>query len=196
MEPALAAHLHALADHGAAHDAGLEDRLLRLRNMKPAAAALVAMLVRVHRSATVLEIGTSNGYSAIWLGDAVRAHGGRVVTVETEADRVAEARGNLREAGVAGYVEVRHAAGGDVLAGVGDASVDTVVLDAERPEYVGYWPDVTRVLAPGGFVAVDNAVSHADQVAGFRGLVEADRTFHTALFDVGDGVFVAVREGS
>ena len=179
-----------LAEHGARHDAGLADRLQRLRNMKPAAAALVAALVRVQRGGRVLEIGTSNGYSTIWLADAVRGHGGRLVSVELDTARVEQARANLARAGVADVVELVHGDGGEMLASTADASVSAVLLDAERPAYVQYWPHVLRVLTVGGFTAVDNAVSHAGELTAFRELVDATPGVRSDLFEVGDGVLV------
>ncbi|MGW8379906.1 class I SAM-dependent methyltransferase [Streptomyces sp. ODS28] len=195
MDHQLARVLDELHRQGRAHDAPLADRLLRLRNMTPEAARLIALLIRVQRSAAVLEIGTSNGYSAIWFADAVRDTGGRLTTVETDGARVEEARRNLRSAGVAGHAEVRHADGGEVLARASDASVDLVVLDAERPAYADYWPHLRRVLAPHGVLAVDNAVSHGAQLAAFRELLDGAPEFAVALHEVGDGVLTGVRVG-
>jgi predicted O-methyltransferase YrrM len=195
MEIVTRSVLEELAEYGARHDAGLPDRLQRLRNMKPAAAALVALLVRVQRGGWVLEIGTSNGYSTIWTADAVRDHSGRLVTVEVEADRVDQARANLARAGLAEVVQVVHDDAANVLVAAPDASVSAVVLDAERPAYVAYWPDVVRILTAGGFVAVDNAVSHAPELTVFRETVDTTPGFRSDLFEVGDGVLVISRTG-
>lgn len=193
MNDELAAFLDALYRQGREHDAPLEDRLARLRNMTPDAAGLVAAMIQANGGGRVLEIGASNGYSAIWFGDAVRDLGGRVVTVETEAERVAFARRNVAEAGVAAQVEIVHGDGADVLRAAAPESFDVVVLDAERPAYPGYLPDLVRVLAPHGVIAVDNSVSHAGQVAPFRRLVEQDARFAVRLHPLGDGVLTAVR---
>lgn len=159
--------------------------------MTPEAAALIATLIRANGGGRVLEIGTSNGYSAIWFGAAVRDLGGRMTTVETEADRVAAARKNLDESGVGAWVEIVHGDGADVLRSAGPESYDVIVLDAERPEYPAYLPDLVRILAPHGVIAVDNSVSHADQVAPFRRLIEDDKRFDVRLHDLGDGVLTA-----
>jgi predicted O-methyltransferase YrrM len=185
--------LHSLHEEGRAHDAPLADRLLRRRNMSPEAAGLVAQFIRVQRSTSVLEIGTSNGYAAIRFADAVRDTGGRLTTVETDGERVAAALRNLVRAGVAEYVDVVQADGADVLARTADASTDLVVLDAERPAYVDYWPHLRRILTPYGVVAVDNAVSHRDQVAPFRALLSGAPDFDVQLHEVGDGVLTGVR---
>src|SRR4051794_40592551 len=107
--------------------------------MTPQAAGLIAQLIRVQRSAHVLEIGTSNGYSAIWFADALRDTGGRLTTVEIDAERVASALRNIEGAGVREQVTVVHSDGETALRDAPAASADLLVLDAERPAYVDYW---------------------------------------------------------
>ncbi|MEU6193737.1 class I SAM-dependent methyltransferase [Streptomyces sp. NPDC047061] len=193
MDDQLARVLDDLYQEGRAHDGPLADRLLRLRNMTPDAARLVSTLIRARRATSVLEIGTSNGYSAIWFADAVRDTGGRLTTVEIDADRVTAALANLDRAGVREYADVVHGGGAETLSGTPDASVDLVVLDAERPAYADYWPHLRRILTPYGIVAVDNAVSHRDQVTAFRELLTAEQEFAVTLHEVGDGVLTGIR---
>lgn len=193
MSCTLAGFLDTLYEQGREHDAPLADRLARLRNMTPEAAALIATLIRANGGGRVLEIGTSNGYSAIWFGAAVRDLDGRMTTVETEAERVAAARRNLDASGVGDRVEIIHGDGADVLRAAEPESYDVIVLDAERPAYPDYLPDLVRVLAPHGVIAVDNSVSHADQVALFRRLIENDPRFDVRLHELGDGVLTATR---
>ena len=99
--------LDELYAHGRAHDERYEDRLERLRNVEPETAELLGVLVRSMQAKRVLEIGTSNGYSTIWLGDAAEAVGGTVLSLEIEAGRTAQAVDNVAEAGVADFVELR-----------------------------------------------------------------------------------------
>lgn len=193
MDHQLAEFLNGLYQEGRVHDGPLADRLLRLRNMTPEAAGLIALLIRAQHSTSVLEIGTSNGYSAIWFADALRDTGGRLTTVEIDEGRVAAARRNIERAGLADHVDVVHGDGADVLAKTPDASVDLIVLDAERPAYVDYWPHLRRVLTPHAMVAVDNAVSHREQVAAFHALLTGEREFAVHLQEIGDGVLTAVR---
>jgi len=193
VDDQLARVLDDLYREGRAHDGPLADRLLRLRNMTPDAARLITTLIRAGRATSVLEIGTSNGYSAIWFADAVRDTGGRLTTVEIDGTRVAAARANLARAGVREYVDVVHGDGAEVLARTPDASVDMVVLDAERPAYADYWPHLRRILKPYGVVAVDNAVSHREQVAAFHELLTGEKEFAATLHEVGDGVLTGVR---
>jgi predicted O-methyltransferase YrrM len=94
---------------GRAYDAGQANRLDRLRNLEPPTAELLAVLVRATSARRVLEIGTSNGYSTLWLADAAEANGGRVQTLDLDPRRTEQARANLEQAELDGVVELRTA---------------------------------------------------------------------------------------
>jgi predicted O-methyltransferase YrrM len=187
---ALAAELYA---SGRAHDAAQPDRLARWRNVEPETAELLAVLVRAMGARRVLEIGTSNGYSTVWLADAVEAVGGTVVSLEVLAERTTLAAEHLARAGLAGVVELRTVDAGAALAAFDDATFDLVFLDAERPAYAGYWPDLVRVLAQPGLLVVDNVISHADEVADLRALVQADERVTSSLVPIGAGALLVAR---
>jgi predicted O-methyltransferase YrrM len=187
---ALAERLYAA---GREHDDRQPDRLERWRNVEPETAQMLALLVRAKQARRLLEIGTSNGYSTIWLGDAAQATGGTLVTLEIEPARTALARDNVARAGLHGVVELRTADAADALPAFADGEFDFVFLDAERDAYVAYWPDLVRVLSPAGLLAVDNVVSHADEVADFRAVVDADDRVAQALVPIGAGVLLVVR---
>ena len=70
---------------------------------------------------------------------------------------------------------------------------DLVFLDAERPEYVSYWPDLIRALRPGGLLAVDNVTSHAGELTEFRSLISDDPAMAEAVAPTGAGLLLAVR---
>ena len=89
------------------HDAAQADRLARFRNVEPETAELLGVLIRAAKARRILELGTSNGYSTIWLADAAQATGGRVLSVEVDAGRTELARTNLVAAGLGELVELR-----------------------------------------------------------------------------------------
>jgi predicted O-methyltransferase YrrM len=174
------------------HDAALEDRLERFRNVEPESALLLGILVRVTNAQRLLEIGTSNGYSTIWLADAAEATGGRLASVEVDPERTALARANLERAGLTADLRTEDAA--RTLRDAGDGAWDFVFLDAERPAYASYWPELVRTLAPLGVLAVDNVLSHEHQLVEFTALVESDDRVTSAVVPLGAGVRLIVRE--
>jgi predicted O-methyltransferase YrrM len=187
------AFLDELYASGRAHDEALEDRLQRFRNVEPETAELLGVLVRAMQARRVLEIGTSNGYSTIWLADAAEAVGGSVVSLEVEAERTEMARSNLSDAGVSSFAELRIEDAGEALASFADDAWDLIFLDAERPAYVGYWPDLVRVLRPNGLLVVDNTLSHANQLVEFSELVHEHERVTSTLVTVGAGVLLVVK---
>jgi predicted O-methyltransferase YrrM len=80
---------------GREYDAAQGDRLARLRNVEPETAQLLGVLVRAIRARRVLEIGTSNGHSTLWLADAAEAVGGQVETLDIDPRRTEQALANL-----------------------------------------------------------------------------------------------------
>ena len=173
-----------------AHDEAQPDRLERWRNVEPETAELLDVLVRAMGARRILEIGTSNGYSTIWLGDAAEAVGGSVLSLEVLAERTAVAASHVARAGLREVVELRTVDAGEALGGFDARTWDFVFLDAERSEYAAYWPDLVRVLAAPGLLAVDNVISHAGEVAQFRALVEADERVTSSVVPIGAGVLL------
>ncbi len=192
MDDTLLALLDELHRHGAEHDAGKADRLERLRNIDPDTAQVLAVLVKAAGARRILEIGTSNGYSTLWLADALRGIGGHLVSVDTDPGRSALAAQNLNRAGLRELVELRIEDAAVSLRESSDGGWDMIFLDAERPAYAGYWPDLVRVLKPGGLLAVDNVLSHAGEVEDFRSLISSDERFSDAIVPTGAGLLLVV----
>jgi predicted O-methyltransferase YrrM len=191
-DPQRRAIADALYAAGRDHDARHADRLARWRNVEPQTAEMLGVLIRAKQARAVLEIGTSNGYSTIWLGDAVEATGGTLVTLEIEPERTALARENVARAGLGGVVELRTEDAGAALRAFPDGAFDVVFLDSERDAYVGYWPDLVRMLKPAGLLAVDNVISHESELVDFRTTVSRDERVTEALVPIGAGVLLVV----
>ena len=194
MEDHLRRFAARLYEQGRAHDRERSDRLQRFRNVEPPTAELLGVLIRAVGARGILELGTSNGYSTIWLADAARVNGGRVVSVDVDAARSELARENLRGVGLSEVVELRVGDAGDLLADSVDSEWEFIFLDAERPAYAGYVSDLVRVLAPAGVLAVDNVLSHEHELVEFTALLEAEAGLVQTVVPVGAGLRLAVRE--
>jgi predicted O-methyltransferase YrrM len=185
--------VRSLYEEGVRHDAGQPDRSSRRRNLTPDAAALLSVICQAMGALRVLEIGTSNGYSTLWLARAVRDRDGTVLSVDLDADTQRAAAANLARVGLQQHVQLRCADGGHVLQELPDASQDVVFLDAERSQYLGWWADPVRVLRAGGLLAIDNVLSHPDQVADVQALIEADPHLTSTIAPTGKGLLLAVK---
>lgn len=175
-------------------DADKADRLLRWRSIEPESAALLALLVISKQARKVLEIGTSGGYSTLWLADALQSTGGHLTTLDIDAARQQSARQHLQATGLAALVDVRCCDAGDFLRNEAK-NYDLILLDAERPAYVDYWPHLADCLPQAGnTLVVDNVLSHAEQVQDFIALVAADKRFRHTTVPVGAGLLLVVRE--
>jgi predicted O-methyltransferase YrrM len=132
------------------------------------------------------------GHSTLWLADAAAANGGTLVSLDVDAARSDAAAAHLERAGLAAELRVDDAA--NLLAAADDESWDLVFLDAERPDYPGYWPDLLRTLRRGGLLIVDNVLSHADQLTEFTALVEGEPGVVSSVVETGAGMRLILRD--
>ena len=178
---------------GESNDAVTTERPRRMLNITRDTGEFLSVLVRATVARHVLEIGTSNGYSTLWLAEAASDIDGSVTSVECSEFKVKLASDNFARSGLSFVISVIHDDAGRVLERAEPNSFDLVFLDAERREYPGWWSHLRRVLRPGGLLVVDNATSHPEQMAPFVALVKADAEFTTSLVPVGNGEFLAVK---
>ena len=108
MSESLQLLLTELEHFGAANDSAIAERPRRMLNITPETGELLSVLVRAMSARRVLEIGTSNGYSTLWLADAVRATGGAVTTVELSDYKAELARQNFRRSGLGSWITLVH----------------------------------------------------------------------------------------
>lgn len=182
-----------LARFGADNDARESARGRRMLNITPETGEFLSVLVRFGTARRVLEIGTSNGYSTLWLAEAAAAIDGHVTTLEYAEDKVAMAHATFARSGLAAHITLVPGDAGQWLAQAGADSIDLLFLDSDREQYAGWWPQLRRVLRPGGLLVVDNATSHAGEMEPLRVLLDADPDFNTSLVPVGNGELLAVR---
>jgi predicted O-methyltransferase YrrM len=162
--------------------------------VEPESGELLYSLVRSGRPATVVEFGTSFGISTIYLAAAVRDNGsGRLLGTELSADKAAQARANLAEAGLGGVAEILEGDALDRLAGL-PGPIGFVLLDGWKDLYLPVLRLLEPAMAPGALVFADDTGRFADQLAGYLSYVRDPASGYVSIkFPVGDGAELSCR---
>ncbi|EEY90784.1 class I SAM-dependent methyltransferase [Acinetobacter lwoffii] len=172
------------------HDLKQADRLHRYRNIEPESGRFLSMLIRAQQSKNILEIGTSTGYSTLWLAEAARQTQAMITTLEVDAERVAQAKQYATEIDLADLINFK-VIDAQVYLEAEKEIFDFILLDAERDAYVSYWPHLSRLLkAKGGLLVVDNVISHAAEVEEFIALIQQDPRFIMSTVPIGAGLLM------
>jgi predicted O-methyltransferase YrrM len=181
--------LHDLEDQGKAHDAAEPEHSKRMLNLEPETAELVSILARSSGAQRALEIGTSNGYSTIWLAASIGPAGGRVTSIDRSPEKQRMAHENLSRVGLADYVDLRR---GDATEAVSTlpGPFDFVLFDADRKSA----PEQLKILLPKlerkALVLADNALSHPAEIADYIKMVESLQNFQHIVVPIGKGLSV------
>lgn len=170
----------------------------------PEVGRLLSILVRATGARLILEIGTAIGYGALCL--ARGAPEARVVSIDTDPERLAVARRYLESAGVADRVELVEGAALDVLPRL-QGPFDLVYIDAVKTEYRRYLDQVLPKLRVGGLVVCDNLLwsgrvavppeneedKSTDALRSFNGYLMIHPQLQAVVLSVGDGLGVATK---
>jgi caffeoyl-CoA O-methyltransferase len=151
------------------------------------------LLVVASGSRRALEIGGASGYSAIWLGLALRETGGTLITIEQDPTRARELQANIRTAGLGGVVQVATGDAFDVIPTL-EGTFDLVFLDAWKPDYLRFFELTYPRLDRGGLFLAHNVVNKRDEMLDFLETIEAHADLLTAIVSPADeGVSVSVK---
>jgi predicted O-methyltransferase YrrM len=151
-------------------------------------------LIKSAKSKTILEVGTSYGYSTIWLAEAAKANNGFVISLENNAQKADFAKQQIKKAGLADFVEIRV---GDALESLAIAheKFDFVLLDIWKELYVPCFDLFYRKLDKNAFVIADNMIfpPHSQAEATFyRNHVKETGAFDSVLLPIGSGIEVSL----
>jgi caffeoyl-CoA O-methyltransferase len=166
-------------------------RMQRLRQIPSETGRFLAILAASAPRGDVVEIGTSAGYSTLWLSLGCAESGRKVTTFEILDDKVKLARETFRLAGEADKVELVH---GDAKAFLKDREgIAFCFLDAEKEYYQDFYDLVIPRLVPGGILVADNVISHVEHLQSFVGAAQADERVDSVVVPIGKGELVCRR---
>ena len=189
------AFLSTLYGSGVEHDAVQSERSSKLLNITPETGAFLALLLKEAKPRRILEIGTSNGYSTIWLARASASFASSFVSVDSLIEKTSLAKYNLAEVGLVDSVELITMDAGVYLKEAANQSFDFVFLDASRRHYVNWWPNLKRVLN-WGILVVDNALSHEEEMRPVLNLIRSDIELDQVILPIGKGQLIVTRKNN
>jgi caffeoyl-CoA O-methyltransferase len=151
------------------------------------------VMIAARGARRVLEIGGASGYSAIWMGSAVKETGGRVVTIEYDATRAKELVENVRRAGVGDVVQV---VAGDAFQQIPklEGTFDFVFLDAWKKDYKRFFDLVYPRLEPRGLFVAHNVINKKSEMGDFLDAVHKHPSLWTTIVaPSGEGMAVSLK---
>ncbi|MEF3023249.1 O-methyltransferase [Vibrio mimicus] len=174
-----------LEQFGIKNDLAQSDKSKKYLNITRDTGEFLSILVKATGARRILEIGTSNGYSTIWLASALPDNG-KVYTIEANPHKIEEASLNFNQTHTSSKIVQLV---GDVTEVISDVpeSMDFIFLDADRKTYISLADGLFNLLKTGGLLVCDNATSHADELSEFRAWVSSQQNLSVSLVPVGKG---------
>ena len=156
----------------------------------PATGQLLNILAKSAKAKNLLELGTSYGYSTIWLAEAARATGGKLISLDKAASKQSYARAMLSKAGLSNYVDFHL---GDALNTIASlpGPFDFVLVDVWKELYIGCFDLFYPKLSPGALIAADNMIlpnNYREDALKYRKYVRSKPKIDSVLLQVGSGV--------
>jgi len=161
-----------------------------LLSVGPATGQLMNLLAKEMKAKTILEVGSSYGYSTVWLAEAARATGGKVISLEIRPEKQKHARASIEKAGLGAFVDFRLGDAADLLSKLNE-SVDFVLLDLWKNLYIPCFDLFYPRLRDGALIVADNmlypesSVAHAEA---YRKHIRTKPHIQSVLLQVGSGL--------
>lgn len=175
------------------HENWLDQVLL---SVGPDTGKLLNILVRSLKAPNILEIGTSYGYSGIWLAEAAQATGGRVTTLELQDYKTAYARDMAAKAGLADSIDFKVGDALQLIAAL-PSGLDFVLVDLWKDLYEPCLEAFYPKLNPGAIIVADNMIYPGGEgVKRYGRAVRAKPGMTSVLLPVGSGLEISRFEPS
>ena len=162
-------------------------------NISSETAKFLYIWVKSMKAKNVLEIGTSNGYSGLWLASAISGNGGSLTTVESFQERFDLAEENFAEAGLAEVVNQVLGHAPEIIPDL-QGEFDFAFFDATKKEHITYFDTVLPKLKTGGVIVVDNVVSHKEQLKEFIDYVDERQDVESLEVPLGSGLLMILKQ--
>ena len=174
----------------------LEKTQKQFWNISRVTGEFLNLLIRTAKATNVLEVGTSNGYSGIWIAKALKETGGKLTTIEFYEKRIKPARENFEKCGVLDIITTLEGSAIKILEYMPeDEKFDFVFIDANKSETLKYFELIHPHLVRGGFLAVDNVLSHEQKVKPFIDEISRHPDYENVVLTLPAGLSLARKLG-
>lgn len=164
----------------------------RLRQIPPETGRFLALLASNCPDGNFIEIGTSAGYSTMWLSLAAREKQITIKTFELHEGKIKLAKETFTKAGISHTVELIE---GDALTNLKNVEeISFCFIDCEKELYGKCWDLVSDKIIDNGFIVADNAISHHDDVKPMIDKAMSDERFDSLIVPIGTGELVCRRK--
>lgn len=163
----------------------------RLRQIPPITGRFLAILAAGAPPGKFVEIGTSAGYSTMWLSLAARETGRKITTFEVLDNKHALAQETFAQSGIQDLVDARHGDARSYLADIEDIAL--CFLDAEKDIYQECYDLAVPNMVSGGLLLADNVISHARFLESFVQKAAADERVDAVVVPIGKGLLLCRR---
>ena len=165
-----------------------------MMNVPPEDGRLIRLLTEAIGAKHVVEIGTSNGYSGIWICLALRTTGGKLTTHEIDDGRAALARENFKRAGVDQMITLVMGNAHEEVTKLTEP-IDILFLDADKEGYIDYLNKLLPLVRPGGLILAHNTTAQARQMADYIKAVTTNPDLETQfLHKEATGISVTLKK--
>ena len=165
-------------------------------NISRETANFLNMLIKISGAKNVLEVGTSNGYSGIWIANALKKTGGHLTTIEYYEKRIVLARENFKKCEVDDIITIKQGSACEILEQLcsqDDFMIDFAFIDACKEEYIKYFEIIDKKLKSGGIIAADNITSHPEKVATFVDKIKSDKNYQVEILELPSGLLLGYK---
>ncbi len=164
----------------------------RRLNVPPVDGRMLRLLAEAIDAKTIVEIGTSNGISALWMALALRKTGGKLITHEINPQAAALARKNFQRAGMADRITLVEGDAHKTITQL-KGPIDMVFLDADKEGYMDYLEKLLPLVRPGGLICAHNVNARWVDTPFFKAIT-TDGNLETLFFTAGGGLSITIKK--
>jgi predicted O-methyltransferase YrrM len=162
-------------------------------NIDPQAGQLLQALIFTHQPKQILEIGTSNGYSAILMASIAKQYGGHITTIEFFQKRIDLAKENIEKENLLKYIDIIQGDAMTILKTL-DIPFDFFFIDATKREYADFFKECMRLANPNAIIVADNTVSHRDKLDSFFEEIKKEKNIDILELEIGTGLVIIKKQ--